>query len=48
MAAADGKVVVVGGFGDMTATTIEPSCEIFEPMSGAWCLVLVALVLLVV
>ena len=25
------KILVVGGFGDMTVTTIEPSCEMFEP-----------------
>ncbi|KAJ7360218.1 hypothetical protein OS493_016846 [Desmophyllum pertusum] len=38
-AAAGGKVVVIGGFGDMTATTIEPSCEIFEPSTNQWSLV---------
>ncbi|KAJ7360613.1 Kelch-like member 35 [Desmophyllum pertusum] len=38
-AAAGGKVVVVGGFGDMTVTTIEPSCEMFEPSTNQWSLV---------
>ena len=33
------KIVVVGGFGDMTATTIEPSCEMFEPRTDQWSLV---------
>jgi len=33
------KIVVVGGFGDMTDTTIEPSCEIFEPSTKQWSLV---------
>ena len=33
------KIVVVGGFGDMTVTTIEPSCEIFEPSTNQWSLV---------
>ena len=33
------KIVVVGGFGDMTVTTIEPSCEIFEPSTNEWSLV---------
>ena len=38
-AAAAEKVVLVGGFGDMTITTIEPSCEIFEPSTNQWSLV---------
>ena len=33
------KIVVVGGFGDMTETNIEPSCEIFEPSINQWSLV---------
>jgi len=33
------KIVVVGGFGDMTYTTIEPSCEMFEPSMKQWSLV---------
>ena len=33
------KIVVVGGFGDMTDKTIEPSCEMFEPRTNQWCLV---------
>ena len=33
------KIVVVGGFGDMTVTTIEPSCEMFEPSTKQWSLV---------
>ena len=33
------KIVVVGGFGDMTVTTIEPSCEMFEPSTNQWSLV---------
>ena len=33
------KIVLVGGFGDMTDTTIEPSCEIFEPRTNQWSLV---------
>lgn len=33
------KILVVGGFGDMTATTIEPSCEMFEPTTNQWSLV---------
>ncbi|XP_078375891.1 kelch-like protein 12 [Oculina patagonica] len=33
------KIVVVGGFGDMTDTTIEPSCEIFESRTNQWNLV---------
>ena len=34
-----GKIIVVGGFGDMTITTIEPSCEMFEPSTKQWSLV---------
>ena len=34
-----GKIVVVGGFGDMTDRTIEPSCEVFEPSTNQWSLV---------
>ena len=37
--AVGGKIIVVGGFGDMTNTTIEPSCEIFEPSTNQWSLV---------
>ena len=33
------KIVLVGGFGDMTHTTIEPSCEVFEPRTNQWSLV---------
>jgi len=33
------KIVVVGGFGDMTVTTIEPSCEMFDPSTNQWSLV---------
>ena len=33
------KIVLVGGFGDMTDTTIEPSCEVFEPSTNQWSLV---------
>ena len=33
------KIVVVGGFGDMTVKTIEPSCEMFEPSTKQWSLV---------
>ena len=33
------KIVVVGGFGDMTVKTIEPSCEMFEPRTYEWSLV---------
>lgn len=33
------KILLVGGFGDMTATTIEPSCEMFEPTTNQWSLV---------
>ena len=33
------KIIVVGGFGDMTDTTIEPSCEMFEPSTNQWSLV---------
>ena len=33
------KIIVVGGFGDMTATTIEPSCEMFELSTNQWSLV---------
>jgi len=33
------KIIVVGGFGDMTVTTIEPSCEMFEPSTNQWSLV---------
>ena len=32
------KIIVVGGFGDMTDTTIEPSCEMFEPRTNQWSL----------
>ena len=37
-ATAAAKIIVVGGFGDMTDTTIEPSCEMFEPCSNQWTL----------
>ena len=37
--AVGGTIIVVGGFGDMTNTTIEPSCEIFEPRTNQWSLV---------
>ena len=30
------KIIVVGGFGDMTASTIEPSCEIYHPNTNQW------------
>ena len=33
------KIIVVGGFGDMTDATIEPSCEMFEPSTNQWSLV---------
>ena len=33
------KIIVVGGYGDMTDTTIEPSCEMFEPSTNQWSLV---------
>ena len=33
------KIIVVGGFGDMTVTTIEPSCEMFDPSTNQWSLV---------
>ena len=33
------NLFVVGGFGDMTAETIEPSCEIFDPGANQWSLV---------
>ena len=33
------KIVVVGGFGDMTNKTIEPSCEMFEQRTYEWSLV---------
>ncbi len=33
------KIVLVGGFGDMTVTNIEPSCEIYEPSANQWSLV---------
>ena len=33
------KIIVVGGFGDMTAQTIEHSCEMFEPSTKQWSLV---------
>jgi len=33
------KIVVVGGFGDMTYKTIEPSCEMFDPRTNQWSLV---------
>ena len=32
------KIVVVGGFGDMSVSTIEPSCEIFNPRTNQWSL----------
>ena len=37
--AVGGKLIVVGGFGDMTDTTIEPSCEIFHSSTNQWSLV---------
>ena len=33
------KIVTVGGFGDMTVRTIEPSCEIFDPSINQWSVV---------
>ena len=33
------NLFVVGGFGDMTTETIEPSCEIFDPGANQWSLV---------
>jgi len=38
-ATASEQIIVVGGFGDMTDTTIEPSCEMFEPSKNQWSLV---------
>ena len=38
-ATANDKIVVVGGFGDMTDKTIEPSCEMFESRTNQWSLV---------
>ena len=32
------KIIVVGGFGDMTVKTIEASCEMFEPRTCEWSL----------
>ena len=48
--AGEGIIIVVGGFGDMTVRTIEPSCEIFDPNTNqwTWCPALVFLVLLAV
>ena len=33
------KIIVVGGFDDWVARTIEPSCEIFDPNTNQWNLV---------
>ena len=33
------KIIVVGGFGDMTVTTIEPSSEMFDLRTKQWSLV---------
>ena len=33
------KIIVVGGFRDMTPTIIEPSSEMFEPSTNQWSLV---------
>lgn len=33
------KIIIVGGFADMTVTKIEHSCEIFEPSTNQWSLV---------
>ena len=33
------KIVVIRGFGDTMATTIQPSCGIFEPSTNEWSLV---------
>ena len=33
------KIIIVGGFGDMTNVNIEPSCEMFEPGTNQWSLV---------
>jgi len=33
------KILIVGGFGDMTVKTIEPSCEMFEPSTNQWSMV---------
>ena len=32
-------IIVVGGFGDITDMTIEPSCEIYDPITNQWNLV---------
>ena len=32
-------IIVVGGFGDMSFRTIEPSCEIYDPITNQWNLV---------
>ena len=37
--AVGGKIVVVGGFADMTRIHIEPSCEIYDPSTNQWSLV---------
>lgn len=33
------KIIIVGGFADMTITNIELSCEMFEPSTNQWSLV---------
>ena len=33
------KIIIVGGFGHMRESTIEPSCEIFHPNTNQWNLV---------
>ena len=33
------KIIVVGGFDNLVARTIEPSCEIFDPVTNQWSLV---------
>ena len=37
--AVGGKILVVGGFGNMSVHTVESSCEIFDPTVNQWSLV---------
>ena len=37
--AVGGKLLVVGGFGDMSVYVVESSCEIFDPNANQWNLV---------
>ena len=37
--AVGGKILVVGGYGDMSVYTVESSCEIFDPGTNQWNLV---------